>query len=176
MRLTETLRSAFVRAVIQDVPNDHKTLEAEAHKLIVQDSIDQLPKQLVFATADPKLSVYLNRTNHWFRNSPFSSVYVFSQERTEYTMSEKTAKKVAELSEKAKATRQTISDLQDKLESVAKSCTTRKQLAELLPEFEKYLPADTPAASRSVPAIANLVTDFTKAGWPKSKQLTKGNT
>jgi hypothetical protein len=84
-------------------------------------------------------------------------------------MSEKTAKKVAELSEKARATRQTISDLQDKLESVAKSCNTRKQLAELLPEFEKYLPADTPAAGRSVPAIANLVTDFTKAGWPKEK-------
>jgi hypothetical protein len=169
MRLTETLRTAFVRAALQDVPNDVKALEAEAHKLVIQDSVDQLPKQLVFATADPKLSFYLSRTNHWFRNSPFSSVYVFSQERTDYIMSEKTAKKVAELSEKARATRQTISDLQDKLESVAKSCNTRKQLAELLPEFEKYLPADTPAAGRSVPAIANLVTDFTKAGWPKEK-------
>jgi hypothetical protein len=84
-------------------------------------------------------------------------------------MSEATAKKVAVLSEKARATRQTISDLQEKLESVAKSCTTRKQLAELLPEFEKYLPDNAPAASRAVPAIANLVTEFTKAGWPKAK-------
>ena len=173
MRLTETLRFAFVRAAIQDVPSDFKTLEAEAHKLIVQDSIDKLPKQLVFATADQNLSVYLHRTTYWPRNSPFGSVYVFSPERTEYIMSEKTVKKVMELSEKARATRQTISDLQDKLQSVAKSCATRKQLAELLPEFEKYLPADTPAASRSVPAIANLVTDFTKAGWPKGKQPVK---
>jgi hypothetical protein len=169
MRLTETLRSAFVRAALQDVPNDHKILEAEAHKLVIQDSVDQLPKQLVFATADPKLSVCLNRTHHWFRNSPFSSVYVFAPERTDYIMSEATAKKVAVLSEKARATRQTIEDLQEKLESVAKSCTTRKQLAELLPEFEKYLPDNAPAASRAVPAIANLVTEFTKAGWPKEK-------
>lgn len=169
MRLTETLRTAFVRSALQDVPNDHKALEAEAHKLVVQDSIDQLPKQLVFATADQNLSEFLHRSNHWFRNSTFSSVYVFCRRNDCYVMSEKTAKKVAELSEKASATRQTISDLQDKLERVAKSCSTRKQLAELLPEFEKYLPADTPAASRSVPAIANIVADFTKAGWPKAK-------
>ena len=169
MRLTETLRTAFVRAALQDVPNDVKALEAEAHKLVIQDSVDQLPKQLVFATADPKLSEYLNRQPHWFHGSPFHSLHVFCNGYGNYKMSDKTAKKVAELSEKAKATRQTISDLQDKLERVAKSCSTRKQLAELLPEFEKYLPADTPAASRSVPAIANLVTDFTKAGWPKEK-------
>jgi hypothetical protein len=169
MRLTEIMRSAFVRAAIQDVPNDYKTLEAEVHKLVIQDSIDQLPKELVFATGDKNLSGCLNRTLHWFRNSPFSAVYVFAPERTDYIMSEKTAKKVAELSEKAMATQQAICNLQDKLTSVAKSCNTRKQLAELLPEFEKYLPADTPAASRSVPAIANLVTDFTKAGWPKEK-------
>lgn len=169
MRLTETLRTAFVRAALQDVPNDVKALEAEAHKLVVQDSVDQLPKQLVFATGDKNLSEFLHRSNHWFHGSPFSSVYVFCRRTGDYIMSEKTAKKVEELSEKARATRQTISDLQDKLERVAKSCSTRKQLAELLPEFEKYLPADTPAASRSVPAIANLVTDFTKAGWPKEK-------
>jgi len=169
MRLTENLRTAFVRAALQDVPNDVKALEAEAHKLVVQDSIDQLPKQLVFATGDQNLSQFLHRSTHWFRNSPFSSVYVFSRDRGDYIMSEKTAKKVAELSEKAQKTRTTIAELQDKLESVAKSCNTRKQLAELLPEFEKYLPADTPAGSRSVPAIANLVTEFTKAGWPKAK-------
>jgi hypothetical protein len=136
---------------------------------VLQDSIDQLPKELVFATADPKLSVCLNRTTYWFRNSTFSSVYVFAPERTDYTIREVTAKKVAVLSEKAEAAQQTVYDLQNKLESVAKSCNTRKQLAELLPEFEKYLPADTPAASRSVPAIANLVTEFTKAGWPETK-------
>ena len=169
MRLTEIMRSAFVRAAIQDIPNDFKALEAEAHKLVVQDSIDQLPKQLVFATGDKNLSEYLNRSNHWFYSSPFSSVYVFCRQNDRYTPSDATAKKVLVLSEKAKAAQETVYELQNKLESVAKSCNTRKQLAELLPEFEKYLPADTHAANRSVPAIANLVTDFTKAGWPKTK-------
>jgi hypothetical protein len=169
MRLTEIMRSAFVRAAIQDVPNDFKALEAEAHKLVIQDSIDQLPKELVFATGDKNLSEYLSRSNHWFHNSPFNSVYVFCRQNDRYTVSSAVSVKLLMLSGKAKATQQTIFDLQNKLESIAKSCNTRKQLAELLPEFEKYLPADTPAASRSVPAIANLVTDFTKAGWPKEE-------
>lgn len=169
MRLTEIMRSAFVRAAIQDVPNDIKTLEAEAHKLVIQDSIDQLPKELVFATGDKNLSEYLHKSNHWFNHSPFSSVYVFCRQNDRYNMSSATSVKVMMLSEKAKAIQQTIFDLQNKLESIAKSCNTRKQLAELLPEFEKYLPVDAPAASRSVPAIANLVTEFTKAGWPKEK-------
>ena len=43
----------------------------------------------------------------------------------------------------------------------------------MLPEFEKYLPADEQKALRSVPVVANLVADFTKAGWPKDKAARK---
>ena len=57
--------------------------------------------------------------------------------------------------------------LQEKMEGIAASCTTRKQLLEALPEFEQYLPAETAARSRSVPALANLLADLTAAGWPK---------
>ena len=59
--------------------------------------------------------------------------------------------------------------------AAAMSCTTRKALANLLPEFEQYLPEDTPAAIRSLPAIANIVADFSKAGWPKDKTKEKTN-
>lgn len=48
------------------------------------------------------------------------------------------------------------------------ACTTRKQAAEVLPEFEKYLPEDEPKALRTLPALANVAADFVKAGWPKN--------
>lgn len=169
MRLTESMRSAFVRAAMQDVPSNHKTYEAEAHKLLIQDSIDQLPKQLVSVAGDKNLSVYLNKRNHWFYKSPFSSVYVFTDSHGDFRPSATAQKKLDALTEKAQAESTKLQELREKLEATAKSCNTRKQLAELLPEFEKYLPADAPSAGRSVPAIANLVADFTKAGWPKGK-------
>jgi hypothetical protein len=47
--------------------------------------------------------------------------------------------------------------------------STRKALVDLLPEFEKYLPADEAKAIASLPAVANVLSDFVKAGWPKNQ-------
>lgn len=60
--------------------------------------------------------------------------------------------------------------LRAKLRAVAYHCTTRKQLADAFPEFERYLPADETAAIQNLPALANVVSDFVKAGWPKDKK------
>jgi hypothetical protein len=69
----------------------------------------------------------------------------------------------------AKATQASDRDtLSAKLQAAANSVATRKALVELLPEFEKYLPADEGAACKTLPAVANLLADFSKAGWPKS--------
>lgn len=58
--------------------------------------------------------------------------------------------------------------LRSSLKSIASSTTTRKALAAALPEFEKYLPAEA-QTTRNLPVIANVVTDFMEAGWPKDK-------
>jgi hypothetical protein len=60
-------------------------------------------------------------------------------------------------------------DLHAKIKAVAYSVSTRKALADALPEFEKYLPADDAKAIRTLPVVANVVTDFMKAGWPKEQ-------
>ena len=63
--------------------------------------------------------------------------------------------------------------LKSQLKSAAHSVTTRKALAALLPEFEKYLPADEAAACKTLPVVQNIVADFAKAGWPKGKKAAK---
>jgi hypothetical protein len=59
-------------------------------------------------------------------------------------------------------------ELKQKIEAAANACTTLKSLKDMLPEFEKYMPADEPAACRTLPAVQNVVADFVKAGWPKN--------
>ena len=66
-----------------------------------------------------------------------------------------------------------LKDLRDKLTGAINACTTRKQAAEAIPEFEKYLPADEPKALRSLPALANVAADFVKAGWPKGQKAAR---
>lgn len=84
-----------------------------------------------------------------------------------------------DISEKMRSELQTIyaewqaesekrTELQRKLSAVARSVTTRKALVDLLPEFEKYLPADG-ETSRTVPVVVNVVSEFMQAGWPKGE-------
>ena len=167
MRLTNTIRDAFVRAAMQDVPREN--FEEEAHKIAIADSIEQLPAQLRPMALDKNLSTYFNLKSFWFYDSPFSSVMVFAQRGHDYRPSKDAEAKLNALTAKANEQKATRVKLKDSLHAAAYSVTTRKALVALLPEFEKYLPADEPTACRTVPAIANLVADFTKAGWPKAK-------
>jgi hypothetical protein len=57
-------------------------------------------------------------------------------------------------------------EVYNKLKGIIDGCSTLKQLKSLLPEFEKYMPAET-APTKNLPAVANIVSDLTKLGWPK---------
>lgn len=59
-------------------------------------------------------------------------------------------------------------ELRDKLSTIVYGLTTTTALEKALPEFAKYLPKAA-AKTDNLPAVANLVTDFVKAGWPKEQ-------
>ena len=59
-------------------------------------------------------------------------------------------------------------EVYNKLKSIIDGCSTLKQLKTLLPEFEKYVPTEE-APTKNLPAVANVVADLTKLGWPKDK-------
>lgn len=165
MRLTNYIRDAFVTAAMQDVPK--VDYEAEIRKAYTEAYIDAMP---------PEVAKAYKKNPEWFNHSykhvqgVNSSFKVPCPEQSPYpTLDPKRVAAINLLAEKAKTQRTTRNELADRLKGIAYGATTRKALLEALPEFEKYLPEDTPKACRSVPAIANLVSDFTKAGWPASK-------
>lgn len=175
MKLTNYMRDAFINAVMADVPTvDVKGIEDKVHKIVIDDALTRAPTEVKAMWADNKLRPWVNTICVGFSKKThgafFCSVYVPAVGYAESDMSPKALEKVKALgAEKAQAEVKR-SELHDMLRRAAYGCSTRKQLAEALPEFEKYLPADEGKAIRSLPVVANVVSEFVKAGWPKGKK------
>lgn len=162
MKLTNTIRSAYTNSVMNDVPEiDFKD---QATKIVMAAAIASLPPAVAKIYSDPKTRHYVSTT--WNNFGFITLTYPSGGDRP--TLSIEDTRTLAELAE-AHATQYKVrNDLKDKVKAAAYSCTTRKALVELLPEFEKYLPSEQEAASKNLPAIANLMVDLVKAGWPKN--------
>lgn len=167
MRLTNVIRDAFIRAVMDDAPSvDYSERIRDA---VTAKAVRKLPPQIRALWDDTKLRPFLKTQ---YVHVYYEGVVVPACEHQcndEY----ENDKAIAALVDAAKAARKTRGDLELCLRAAAYSCTTRKALADTLPEFEKYLPADETKALRSLPVVASVVPAFVKAGWPKDKQPEK---
>lgn len=161
MKLTNTIRDAFIRAVLQDVPAEDYTEQARA--LITADAVAALPPKVRALWNDKALRDYV-ATSYRHQHRTFSAMV---PGRSDTKLSAETLVKLDELSSEFAEQKKRISNLRSQLHGVAYSVSTRKALADALPEFAKYLPADERAANRSLPVIANVVASFVAAGWPK---------
>jgi hypothetical protein len=55
------------------------------------------------------------------------------------------------------------------LQNAIMACTTLKALETTFPEFKKYFPTET-QPTKNLPALANVVADLSKLGWPKGEK------
>ena len=170
MRLTKYIRQAFVRAAMDDVPKiDY---DAELRKVFDRIALEALPKEVAALLSNPIIEPFLHRD--WVSTpSGMSNLPAYTPRRSsDLFIAQTNPKGWAELKEalaQKEAQEKARHELRYKLEGCAASVNSRKQLADLLPEFEKYLPESEPAAIRTLPVVANVVSDFVKAGWPKGK-------
>lgn len=160
MKLTNYLREAFVRAAMNDVPSvDYK----EQMRGVINKKIERLQKIAGVNTSDySRLSqryVYIDGTS-------YVGAGLTEEELAQIKISPEVQKLIALNAEQ----RTKLTALRSKLEDVIKGCNTRKQAAEALPEFDKYLPPEDAKAINTLPALANVVSDFVKAGWPKNQK------
>ena len=158
MRLTNYMRNAFISAAMNDVPR--QDFEDQMRTLLIEAAISCLPPKVRALYDDPATRDFVCHTRLSHR---FNYTYVPGLG----TLPEGVQEKYGELKEKQKEQDTRLHGLRHQLHDVAYSARTRKALVALLPEFEKYLPADDSAACKTLPAIANVMVDFTKAGWPK---------
>jgi hypothetical protein len=164
MRLTKTIREAFVRAAMADVPQED--YQAKIHKLIQDDAIAQLPPKVKAIAQDKDLRHFLKTESHHISGWNCSNVRVM---HPEYQRSPSVNSQVGGLLTALADQVERTKALRTKLAATADAVSTRKALVNLLPEFEKYLPADESKAVASLPAVANVLSDFVKADWPKNQ-------
>lgn len=160
MKLTNNLRQAFVRAAMNDVPSVDYT---EQIRTLVNAKVKKL---LIKAGIQDQHAERLNSQYFSFAHQGFSVRGLTSDEHSQMKLDPE----LKALEASYEAQRQEQRKLETSLQGAIAGCNTRKQAVEALPEFEKYLPADGVAAMRSLPALANVLTDFVKAGWPKNQK------
>lgn len=166
MKLTNYMRDAFVSAAMQDVP--HTAYEEQA------ESFGHKSVNALFAKTFPGVDKNNPDVEDWLNqrgvNMPkgLGDLYTYAPSYDCLASQPDVWAELCRLGEKQIAQNEVRHALEVKLRAVARSCNTRKQLVEALPEMEKYLPEDEPAAMRTLPVVANVIADFVNAGWPKA--------
>lgn len=164
MKLTNDDRAAFVRAVMDDVPEvDYRE---RATKIILDDVVPRLPAKVIACWKDKETRGFIvcNRGVH----TPAGVVYA---PPFEGPLSESAQKALGDLKKPHDLQVSGRRKLKSEVAALIKACSTLKQAQERLPEFAKYLPAErSPAPSLSPLVAANTVADLTKAGWPKGRK------
>ena len=168
MKLTNTIRDAFIRAALDDVPSVDYT--EQIRRVAFRDLVGQLPAAVRKLWDDTDLRQYIKTAHGSYGGVSINYPADNESWNRSKPLTDKAAAIVEDLHAKSIAQDKTRSDLRDKLRSAAYACTTRKALVDLLPEFEQYLPADEAKAQKvNLPAVANILADFVNAGWPKGK-------
>lgn len=174
MRLTNTIRDAFIRSVMDDVP--FVKYDEQAWAIMKEDAIKSLPAVLQPVAKNSETSRYL--ATYYCRYESFN-IQVFGDPRnsnvdrynSRYSsaLSADALRKLDEIHQKSKAQSASRSALENRLRGLVYGVTTRKALAEALPEFVKYLPPEiaTPV-NRSLPVVSGVIEEFKNAGWPKN--------
>jgi len=172
MKLTKYDRQAFVKGVMADIPKEDYKEQVRA--LILEDSIQALPKKLQDAARDATCKDYLETGTFYSRGLGTSFTVYDRRWNGRYAPSATAQKKLQELEALHQAQQKKLDDVESKLTASIEACSTLKVAKERLPEFEKYLPADrTPEKGAYLPAVANLVADLATLGWPKEELAKK---
>jgi hypothetical protein len=151
---------------MNDVPSVDYDEQIRKHALA--GAVESLPPLAAKAWKDPKARAYI-RTNYGFFGG-ISIAELPCNDNRDVPMTGAAGEKMRQLVEAKGAQDDVRSALKSKIKAAAYGCTTRKALIELLPEFARYLPAEEEATCRTLPAVANLMSDLMKAGWPKDKK------
>ena len=168
MKLTNYLRTAFVSAVMQDVPV--QDFDEQIDKVRVEAVAKELPEKLRAAWLDPLLRCYFDtRSLHLhgdFHVQVPTPLHMYNSTDDPTHPSYRIRNALLSLAEQRAEARRARRELKDKLHAVVAGCNTRKQLIEALPEFEKYAPQE-PTKLAGLPAVSGVVADLVAAGWPK---------
>lgn len=151
MKLTKLTKEAIVRAIMNDVPRpDQNKAKADIQAAAVK-AMSPLVRKVYKEQPNALCKYHVGSYNYGFD-------YSFDVVCGDVDM-EPVMKPYADAREQRRKARH-------QLEGAVMACSTLKQLESTLPEFKKYFPTEQ-QPTKNLPALANVVADLSKLGWPK---------
>lgn len=156
MKLNTYTKAAIVRAIMNDVPKPDKTKRHEA-----------LQAAIVKAMSPECRKVYNKTPNALARQHVGNTTYDGCNWHTrEVIKGDAPEDKIKALLKPYDDEDEAYDKAREQLEAAIKGCNTLNALKKAFPEFEKYLPTEA-QPTKNLPALANVVADLSKLGWPK---------
>lgn len=153
MKLTKLHKEAIVRAIMQDTPPIDKVKRAEAIIAEVVKAMSPEVRKLYKTKPDAlrrRTVPYTNQYSNWH----------------ECVVGDVTDEKIKEIAAPYKLQEDERNAMQRKLTGAFEGINTLKQALTSFPEFKKYYPTEA-EPTKNLPALANVMADLTKLGWPK---------
>jgi Nucleotide modification associated domain 5 len=173
-KLSQADRDAFVKGVMADLPSiDYN---AQAQKLVREYCESDMDPKVKAVYDDPKLVPLLGTFHFGMHGAGLNSFYIRGYSSDQFDKVRVVLdKKLRALGDREKAQHEARLSMRKEVACLIQSIATVKQAREQLPEFVKYLPTDTAAADRSVPAVVvgETVKLLKKNGWPTGSKEPK---
>jgi hypothetical protein len=154
MNLTKYEKQAIVKAIMADIPQANRTKWAEEIKAAI------------VKTMSPEVRNLYKTKPHALRHR---SVEYTNPHRTwgdEFPVGDVTNEQIKAIVEPYEKQVNERRDMEHKLRSAFEGIRTLKSALKTFPEFEKYYPTEA-QPTKNLPALANVVADLSKLGWPK---------
>lgn len=153
MKLTKYTKQAIVSSIMNDVPKpDDAKIKADIQAAMVKAMSPDIRK--LFKAKPTALK--LERISYEVGAAWAFDVIVADLRDME----------VREVLKPFKAAHEERKRIKEQIRYAIEVCTTLKQLTERLPEFKQYYPTEA-KPTVNLPALANIVADLSKLGWPK---------
>jgi hypothetical protein len=161
MRLDKYTKSSIIRAIMDDVPAPDKA----KRRVDLQAAVVKV--------MSPEVRKVYNKTPSALRTYHVGEVIYdgYGWNTRDIIAGDVTDKAIEEILKPYKAEDEARYATKRKLQGIVEGCSTLKQLQTLLPEFKQYMPTEA-APTKNLPAVANMVSDLSKLGWPKGKTST----
>lgn len=192
LRLTNTLRDAFIRSVMNDVPKQEVKQQA-LYKMAHAYAMSKVPANIkkLFLNPETKqyiLTRYMNISLFGEDKNRVANIYTNDEDfqlpgKEALNLRHQLLKDDPKFIELLNATREyqeaeiKFVNLRRDLGSAAYSCTTLKALKEALPEFIKYMPNEPDEPVQKGYALvlnrADIVSTFKDLGGPANQALKK---
>jgi hypothetical protein len=160
MRLDKYAKQSIVKAIMHDVPKPDKVKRRLAVQAAIVKAMSPDVRKVFKSSPGALRTTYVGDV-----------VEIDDYSSRSITVGDVTDKQLEEILKPYKEEDNAVYDARRKLCAIVEGCSTLKQLQTLLPEFKQYMPTEA-APTKNLPAVANMVSDLSKLGWPKSKTST----